>query len=513
MKKLLILSLGLLLSAVLFAAGTPQGTSAGGITEVTYIFWNRGTVPTAQGTIDDNWWTRYVDEQLAPMGIKLRYIQIPQAQESQTMSTMLAANNAPDVSKTSSIPLLNTYISGGGVTDITSLVDRFGRNIQSLLGEPVLADIKSEGKIYFLPHLQNGITGTATWIRTDWLNAMGLATPSNPDEFHQALRAVKDRDPGRVGAPLVPFGMMGQTFSGWEGIIMPAFITAPLTTDRFLVPYVMWPEAKEALRYMNMLYSEGLITDEFVVDRDQSIFRQRISRGEMFAFLAAGHYPYHSAYGHLYDRLREHTPNATLNSISTFGKDENGDALTFWGRIPIYQYRWFVPHSSRNAELAVKVFDWMSTPAGYMVGGLGLEGEDYRMVNGVPEPINQQSYLERVPWIEPQYGLAAKPYSRPEDKNLFLLSYIKDFNSAYHQQIMREAVFLTDVKYYPPTISAPTPISDRLTPVVNEFWSNVLIRIITAAPANFDRAYDDAIREYRALGGDEIVNEARRLYR
>jgi putative aldouronate transport system substrate-binding protein len=505
----------LVLSCMLFYSCKKPGAAAaaGELTEITYIFWNRGTIPPEEGTVDDNWWTRYVNEQVASLGAKIKYVQIPQTQESQMMSTMLAANNAPDISKTSDIPLLKTYISGGGVTDITSLIDQFGPNIKSLLGEAVFNDIKYDGKVYFLPHIQNGITSTATWIRRDWLDAAGLDLPNTAEEFYQVLKVIREKDPGKLGSALVPFGMIGQNFSGWDSLILPGFVKDPPNIERFLVPYPMWPETKEAFRWMNKLYNEGLLTDQFIIDKDQSMFRQKIARGEMFSFLAAGHYPYHSAYGNLYDKLRETDPNARLQNIDTFRQSKDAERIAFWARIPTYQYRWFIPFSSKNAELAVKVYNWMCSDAGYMVGGLGIEGQDYTIANGIPSAIDQEKYLTRVPWIEPQYGLAAKPYSRPEDKELFLLSYIKDFNSAYHEQIKREAVFLSDLKYFPPTISAPTPVSDKLTPVVSSFWSDTIARIVTASPGNFDRTFDDALKEYKALGGDEITAEARKLYR
>ncbi|MDR3193414.1 MAG: extracellular solute-binding protein [Treponema sp.] len=503
-----------LMGNALYAGGS-QGSVAkpGQLTEITYIVWDRGTVPPGQGTIDDNWWTRYVNEQVASLGVKIKYVPIPQSQESQMMSTMLAANNAPDLAKTSDIPLLKTYISGGGITDITALVDRFGPNIKALLGDSVLQDIKYDGKIYFLPHLQNGITGTATWIRRDWLDAVGMDVPSTAEEFYQVLKVIKEKDPGKVGSALVPFGMIGQNFSGWDGLILPGFVKDPPAPERFLVPFPMWPETKEALRWMNKLYAEGLLTDQFIIDRDQSMFRQKIARGEMFAFQAAGHYPYHSAYGSLYDKLRDVNPNARLESIDTFRQSKTAERIAYWARIPTYQYRWFIPFSSKNAELVVKVYNWMSSEAGYMVGGMGTEGEDYKIANGVPTVIDEKAYLSRVPWIEPQYGLASKPYSKPQDKELFLTNYIKDFNPAYHNQIKKEAVFLSDVKYFPPTISVPTPVSDKLTPVVSSFWSDTIAKIVIAPQANFDRIFDDAVREYRALGGDEIAAEAQRLYR
>jgi putative aldouronate transport system substrate-binding protein len=264
---------------------------------------------------------------------------------------------------------------------------------------------------------------------------------------------------------------------------------------------------------MNKLRSEGLLTDEFITDKDDSLFKQKIARGEMFAFIAQGHYPYHSAYGGLYDKVREHTPNAVFANISPFRQSKTVPRVEYRPSNPTYGYRFFVPYSSKNQELVVKVLDWMSSDAGYMVGGLGIEGQEYAMVNGVPVPIDQETYLARVPWIESQYGCMAKPYSKQQDKERFLLSYIKDFNPAYHDQIKQEANFLSDIKYFTPTISLPTPVSDKLSPVVSSFWSDTIAKVVLSQPDRFDRAFDDAIKEYKALGGDEIVAELDELYR
>jgi ABC-type glycerol-3-phosphate transport system substrate-binding protein len=316
--------------------------------------------------------------------------------------------------------------------------------------------------------------------------------------------------------PLIPFGIPASAVSPFaliESVVVPGFIRDPLTPEKLLTPYPMWAETKEALRYLNKLFAEGLLTDTFITDSSETLFRQAIARGDMFAFIAAGHYPYHSAYGELYNKVREHTPNAIIANANTFRPTPTAPRVEYRASNPTYGYRWFIPASSRNVELTVKVLDFLSSEAGYGVGGLGILGEDYNMVNNVPTPINRDRYLARVPWIEPQYGCMAKPYPRPQDKDLFLTNYIKDFNPDYYAQIRQEVSFLSDSKAFPPTISAPTPVSDRLTPVVNEYWNNALARIMQAPSANFDRVYDDAVREYRSMGGDEIVSEAQRLYR
>ena len=513
-KQLLTFLLALVISASLFAAGGSQrAPQAGGITEITHIFWDRGTIPPDQGNVDDNWWTRYVDQKIAPLGAKMKYVSIPRAQEAQLLSTMLAANNAPDISKTNEVPLLQTYITGGGVADITGLLDSNGPNIKKLLGPGVLADIKYDGKYYWIPHLQNDFA-RGTWIRKDWCDAAGVQVPTNPQELREAVRVIRDKDPGKVGRALIPFGMQGSPTSPiaiYESVILPGFVKNAWTPEKLLAPTPMWPETKDALRYLNGLYNDGLLTDTFIADRDESLFKQSIARGEIIAFGGYGHYLYHSAYGELYNKVREHTPDAVYSFINAF-PSPNGQLADFRPTNPMYGYRWFIPASSRNVELTLKVIDFLSSEAGYLVGTLGIEGEDYTLVNRVPTPINRERYLARVPWIEAQYGNAAKPFATGGNNELYILNYIKDFNPDYHAQILREAKLLSDSGVFPPTISAPTPQKDKLTPMVTEYWNNALARIVFAPAANFDRLFDEALREYRSMGGDQILEEANRLY-
>ena len=500
-------------STASIGGGTTSSTTAPAqpqpqeIIELTQILWDRGTIPSTQGTLEDNWWTRYMDEKLAPIGAKLSYVIIPRAQEAELLSTMLAANNAPDLSKTGNDSLFKTYVMGGGVADMTPYIDAFGDSIRELFSETQLKECMIGGKIYSLPFLRNGITIRTNFIRKDWLDAIGAEIPGTPDEFYEVLKAIKAQDPGGVGSALVPFGMMGQKFSTWDLSVMPAFVTEDPTPEKMLTPFPMWPEAKDTLGYLNMLYNEGLLTDDFILDKDESMFRQKITRGEMFSFNASAHYPYHSAYGYLHDKLRETQPEAELLRIDPFKPTADAPHVEYWEGNPMFSYKWFVPASSKHAELAVKVLNFMSSKEGYMVGCLGFEGEDYTYVDSVPTPVDAQSYTERIPWIEPQYGSLALPFPNPADKELFLLNYIKDFNPDYHQTIKDTAIFMSDLEFYVPTISLETPVSDKVTPALNNFWENEIAKIIMAPAANFEQVFDTAIAEYKSLGGDAKTEE------
>lgn len=236
--------------------------------EITEIVWDRGTIPADQGTLEDNWWVDYVNEQMRPLGIKVNYVIVPKQQNTELLSTMLAANNAPDLVKTSDIALLKSYISKGGVADMGPYLKEFGQNIQNFYSDEELKDGQSEGKQYMLYHKQNDFMRT-TFVREDWLDQLNIPLPSNPQEFRDMLVALKENDPGNVGDPLITLGLIGQVFSAWDMVMLPAFVNEEPTVEKLLTPRIMWPEAKECLRYLNGLYNDGLL-GEFVLDKDES---------------------------------------------------------------------------------------------------------------------------------------------------------------------------------------------------------------------------------------------------
>ena len=163
-------------------------------------------------------------------------------------------------------------------------------------------------------------------------------------------------------------------------------------------------------------------------------------------------------------------------------------------------------------HIFVKYLNWMSSEEGYMVGCLGIEGEDYVMEDGVPKPL-VDTENSRVTWIEPQYGTIGKPFNGAEDKDYFIKNYIKDFNSDYHEEILATAKCLSEVKYYRPTLSVPTPVTDEVSATLAQMQTDIIAKIICAAPGEFDRIYDQFLEDYKNAGGQESAEEQIAAYK
>ncbi len=504
--------LAVLLLMAAMVAGVCAKTTP--IQEITVLAWDRGIIPPDQGTIEDNWWTRYVNENVAKLGIKVRYVPVPRAQEAQKLPTMLAAGDAPDVCFSYDKALINTYVKNGALLDFTDLVKKYGKNIRKVTTPAILDTGRVNGRIYtFVYRTVN--TADTTWIRKDWLDKLGLKEPTNINELYAVLKAFKEKDPGKVGDRLVPLAFSGSTnypFGIWYALVLPAFFTKPPGPERlFEQVYPMWPETKEAMRFMNKLYNEKLL-GEFVLDKDGSIFKQKVVRGEIGAFGNFAHYPFHSAYGYIYDTLQQNVPEARL--VASFAwKDPTSkeNYLQFIRNSP-YGYMWFSPKSAKHPDLVMKYVDWLASDEACWTAWFGVEGVDYNLVDGIPVPIDDAKYKARVPWIGSQYNNFRNPFVNDPDK--YLKRAAMDFSEKYRAQYISGTVAGSKkIKYPQPWLTVSTPITDKLTAALGMKWVEMQVRIITAPVNQFDAVFDDCIKQYREAGGDEVAKELAAAYK
>lgn len=468
------------------------------LVEITSWVWDRGSIPTDQGTLEDNWWTQYTDEAMAQKGIKVNYVITPRAQEAEMLSTMLAAGTAPDVLHTGQAALVNTYINGGGVADLTEAVEKYGQNLTNLYNEETLKWGTKNGSIYGFYHLNNGFLAT-TWIRKDMLDELGMDVPTTPTEYRDLLVAAKETY-GAEGISATAF--QGDSFTHVNEVLWPAFVKEEITELDLWKPIMLIDGYKDCLKYVNELYNEGLVR-EFILDSDESLFRQAISTGELFSFVGFGHYPYHSAYGNLYDNLRQNDADAEL--IATYPWVNESLGINYYseprGANPMTNYFFFVPATSKHVDEAVQYLDWLASDEVYNAAVIGFEGVDYEWVDGVPTVTDNEHYLATVPWIEPQYGTLGKAFTNDPEK--FKANYMKDFNPAYYEGITANAKVFQDIGVICPTLTEAKDVYDDKRATLSDIEKTARVQLIMCKPEEFDALWDSFMSEYLAAGAEE----------
>jgi putative aldouronate transport system substrate-binding protein len=485
------------------------------LTEITALAWDRGIIPQDQGNIEDNWWTRLVNEKMAKLGFKVRFIPVPRAQEAQKLPTMLAAGDAPDICFSYDKALYGTYVKNGALLDYTDYIKKYGKNIKKQFTNEDLMLGAVNGRIYSIVY-RSVSTADTTWIRKDWLDKLGLKEPSNPTEFYNMLKAFKEKDPGKVGDKLVPFAFSSSPnypFGIWYATVLPGFVKTQPSPDRlFEQVYPMWPETKDCMRFLNKLYNEKLLTDQFLIDRDGVLFKQKFVEGDIGALGNFAHWPYHNAYGNMYENMQKNIPDAKVEAIFPWKNEQSKDNYINFIRNAPYGYMWFSPKSAKRPDLVVKYLDWLASEEGCTTGWFGQEGSDYKLnADGIPIPIDTAKYTARVPWITSQYNTLRNPFINDPLKYIKRLSL--DFNEKYRAQYVKETVAGKAVKYNQPWLTVPTPLTDKLTGTLTKTWENLQVKIITAPTDQFDAVFDDAIKQYKQVGGDEVAKELAAAYK
>ena len=483
--------------------------------EITVEIFDRGT---DGGKTDptNNYYTDWIKEKvLEELNIGVTFVAVSRWEETDQLNNLMAANTAPDVCLTYSGDLIANYRDLGGLADLAPYIDSHLSDLKAFLG-PDLAlpgrDMITEtGEIFSIPARRMNVAQVGTFIRKDWLDKLGLPLPTTTQEYHDALKAFKEQDPGGVGANnVVPFTMTSDV--RWRAsTILESFVDPSISTeDRWINTVIerqyLLPGYKEGVRFLNQLYNEGLIDNQFALYKDDTDSDNLIKSGVVGSFIHNWDQPYRDTPGLLRD-LRENVPDAEIVSIDPF---VNSAGQTTKGLYDSAGVNFFVPASSKNVEGALRYINWLSKFENRYYLQIGDEGVTHEMADGVPKliPAENEKIMNSPQNIDYTIMINGLDVG-DESKNAQALanSYTVDAElivKAYEDAMRdgRPAIIV------PVTLSAAGPYTQVLTDKGNELMS----RAVTAAPADFDKVWDDGIADWRASGADEIIAERQTKY-
>lgn len=183
--------------------GNQEGqTEAGGQKEGSYgkisvMTYDRGTINSSEGTMTDNRWTKWINEN-APFD-EVTFVAVPKAEAPQTMSNLFSAGGGPDVVATYEDTL--PFVNNGMALEITDEMLNKMPNYKRMLEEYPIIDklCKVNGKRYTIGKMSNVLPNHTIVIRRDWLNNLGLPMPETPEELLEVCRAFTEDDPDGNG--------------------------------------------------------------------------------------------------------------------------------------------------------------------------------------------------------------------------------------------------------------------------------------------------------------------------
>lgn len=433
-------------------------------------------------------------------GYKVQYDMLPQDKPQDKLNILIASGEPYDVvttlGSTDFKALYSDYAKKGALVDLGPLIDKYGPNIKAALDPEALEAAKIDGKLYGLPTIALNNTSVSLYVRQDWLDKVGMKSPTTLDELVAVLKAFKEKDPGGNGANNIPLTVRGDApfIDNLVGAFgMPNFWN---DVNGKMTPRIMDPAFKDYVNFTADLFKQGLLDKEFAANKDATA-KEKFSSGK------AGMIMLHWAdVPAVNDALIKNIPTAKAAYISALkGKDGKAglSAAKGFDRIT------FIPKSSKHPEDAIK---WMNAKLEkdvFRTMAIGEEGKHYTLKDGAYTPIQ--------PIFTDERNQANNYLTGTDDKNYPI----------YWQARVRKDMRLFEAWNFMNKIEpASTKIVDRLgyAPYLPEFSKNfqalnTLVGDYTTKlifGAEQMSGYDAFLAKFKSSGGDASYKEVNDWY-
>lgn len=203
----LLLALVMLLSLLVgcSTADDPDSSTVGGSTDATdeksgsisVMIYDRGLMPSSEGTLDNNRWTQWIDENCPVENID--WVIIPRSEAPETMFMDYAAGTLPDV-----LPNYEDFpqfYQQGMVMEITDeMLDKMPNYKALLDAYPILRKSATvDGKLMYLAKFSNVYENHTMVFRKDWMDNLGLSEPETVDDLYNIIYQFTYGDPDGNG--------------------------------------------------------------------------------------------------------------------------------------------------------------------------------------------------------------------------------------------------------------------------------------------------------------------------
>ena len=375
-----ILAAALLL--LVSAGGSDRGSAQGGQTgrkSISVTVYDRSDVPAAEGTIENNRWTRWINEN-SPVNVT--FVAVSRSAPAEKLNVLFASGTAPDLvfeySPTIKTPLYNQ----GMLMPLDDAVEKYSTVYKAFLAKnPGIrkAGLKPDGKMYELGRTNNATTQRTIYVRQDWLDKLNLKAPDTIEEMYQVAKAFAERDPD------------GNGLKDTYGIAVNATLQEVYQVA-YLINHVLvngdyvhnWAQLSAYYDFVKRLYDEGIIDRDYLSDSNGTKASQDFLNGKI------GIYPSDMSGLNLqmYTTLKQNVPGVKIVLIP-YPKTQFNRVNPSMSN-PV-QMTAVVNAACKDPESVMKYVDFISDSKAYMTLQWGIEGVHYRMVNGMPTRIQEKA--------------------------------------------------------------------------------------------------------------------------
>lgn len=484
-------------------------------------------------TFEDNRWSRAYEEEL---GIKITYDWVVKGgtetdQYKQKLNVTLASGQLPDVTPVNAVQL-KQLVDSGLVEDMTELYEKYAspllKDILAQEGSAPFDAATFDGRLMAIPQTGSNMESAMyLWVRTDWLEKLGLAPPKTISDVLKISKAFTEGDPDGNGIKDT-YGLAAtkDIFGGFAGLegFMAGFNAYPNLWiedgSGQLVYGSIQPEVRTALLALQEMANNGEIDKEFGIK----------DGGKVSEDIAAGIIG--MEYGEQW------------NSIWPLQLNVNNDPNAQWQAFPIVsdtmdnasvkvplQFRtttfFAVRKGVEHPEAIIKLFNmhveknWGET-ADFDYYYAPLEAESVWQLSPV-QPAPPMKNVEAFRAIDA--ARKANDFSTLEGEAKTIQEKIETYQSGTEEgfalwgweriygpegsmgigsQYERNNQFLLD-KF----VGAPTPTMVEREATLEKLQDEVFVKIILGDPIE---TFDKFVEDWKNLGGNQITKEVNEWY-
>lgn len=464
--------------------------------------YDRGNVPQEMGTIDNNRWTKWLNENGPVNG---KYVPIPRGEAVQKLNLLFASGDAPDVVFEFDTRFRDQMYQQKMIMPVDDLIENSSTVYKQLLQKyPEIrkAATKPDGNIYEFGRVSPLVGFQALFIRQDWLDKLGLQAPQTTEELFEVAKAFTEQDPDGNGAnDTFGIALSGET----GGTISTMFRSVGwVVEDGKLVR--AWDQENAANAFKKRLYDAGLVDKDFLADKNGQKAQQDWNNGKIGIFV--GRTIDLVNFNQYYEQLKKNVPSAEVKAIkmpeSEFGR------FVIGVNNPV-QMTTIINSKTKNPEAAMAYIDFMASKTAGEMLRFGQEGTDsVKGANGCLAPIDAEKFNKEVSWnIDFQLLLSRIELgsctdiqsqldpSKPLEKDFLRL--IKENN---------EANLSDDVEYAPITYGEHMPTLPEDLNIINTNVSkigDIYNKAIVSGPSyTIEQAYKEAQELWNQSGGAKL---------
>ncbi len=242
---------------------------------------NNANMP-AGATYENNAYTNYLKEMLNIQNHDVFELEDSGSYQ-EAVQVAIEDNQIPDIMVVKGRENLKELVRRGLIEDLTTVyeectADRI-KEMYGSYGDAVLGSATFDGKLYAFPETAVSQGESLLWLRKDWMDALGLKDPETLEEGMEIVRSFTEYAPGgegyTVGLACSTDLVAGTDQTYGVDAVFSEYGAKPqtwiLNADGNVVYGSVTQETKDALIYLNRLYTEGILDGKFLLRTDENI--------------------------------------------------------------------------------------------------------------------------------------------------------------------------------------------------------------------------------------------------